>query len=35
MIEVLKKRFYEHMTRHPDMRWEDVEIRFNKKILQS
>ncbi|MBR4162427.1 MAG: DUF4256 domain-containing protein [Solobacterium sp.] len=33
MIEVLKKRFYEHMERHPDMRWEDVEVRFNENNL--
>ena len=30
MIEVLKKRFYENMTRHPDLDWKDVEIRLRE-----
>lgn len=33
MIEILKKRFHENMTRHPDMRWEDVEVRLNENNL--
>ena len=30
MIEVLKNRFYENMTRHPDLDWKDVEIRLRE-----
>ncbi|MBR2578139.1 MAG: DUF4256 domain-containing protein [Erysipelotrichaceae bacterium] len=28
MIETLKKRFLENMTRHPDLKWDDVEARL-------
>jgi len=28
MIEILKDRFHEHMTRHPDLTWECVETRL-------
>lgn len=30
MIEVLKNRFLENITRHPDFSWEDVEARLRE-----
>lgn len=29
MIETLKKRFLENMTRHPELNWDEVEVRLN------
>ena len=30
ITEILKNRFYQNMTRHPDLQWEFVEARLNK-----
>ena len=30
MFDILKKRFYENMTRHPDLDWESVEARLRE-----
>ena len=34
MINTLKNRFFEHMERHPDVKWEDVEKRLDEKTLK-
>ena len=36
MIEVLKERFHQNMTRHPDLTWECVEnrLRDNARALE-
>lgn len=28
MVETLKKRFFAHVSRHPNIEWEDVETRI-------
>ena len=30
ITEILKNRFYQNMTRHPDLQWEFVEARLNE-----
>ena len=40
MIEILKNRFEQNMTRHPDLKWEDVAARLKEapealKVLRS
>ena len=30
ITEILKNRFYENMTRHPDLKWDFVEARLNE-----
>ncbi len=36
IIEILKNRFYQNMSRHPDLEWDDVETRLkkNKEALE-
>ena len=36
ITEILKNRFYENMTRHPDLKWDFVEARLNenKEVLE-
>ena len=36
MIDVLKKRFLANMSRHPELKWEDVEARLkeNEEVLE-
>ena len=36
MTEILKNRFFQNMTRHPDLGWEFVETRLNenKEVLE-
>ena len=34
MIEILKKRFEDNMTRHPGLKWEDVEARLSEGALE-
>ena len=31
-MELLKQRFEEHMNRHPDLKWDDVEKRLTANI---
>ena len=37
MIEILKNRFYQNTTRHPDLEWGSVEARLNenKEVLET
>ena len=40
MIDILKSRFEQNMTRHPDLTWEDVDARLKEnpdalKVLRS
>ena len=30
ITEILKNRFYQNMTRHPDLQWEFVEARLKE-----
>ena len=30
LLDVLKKRFEQHMQRHPQLKWEDVQQRLEK-----
>ena len=32
LLDVLKKRFEQHMQRHPQLKWEDVQQRLEKNI---
>ena len=36
ITEILKSRFYQNMTRHPDLEWDLVEARLNenKEVLE-
>ena len=36
ILEILKNRFFQNMTRHPDLGWEFVEARLNenKEVLE-
>ena len=36
ITEILKNRFFENMTRHPDLKWDFVEARLNenKEVLE-